>query len=503
VSTPCRPLRLPLRLFSLLLLAIACWPRTSSAQIKIRSKQISSQGNFAFTGNFSHTAGQNIANFYSVNGKKIVDGVKYPFTEAGVVQCLRDALLSHGGANICDASVVPSITFTSELDVKNVGTSDNLTLILPVAATWTFNITDGVSCGIKQFNKTNILGWGTSSDNLMSIVPAGAGSKMSALYCTDPNGSDAYYRAEGFGAVNTVGATLSSGAILVQHVADASQFSRLSARNSSGTAFRIGDVCCGTQFHDILADSVSGSGAQPCVIGDASIGGQLGGGVNDVSWEGGSCTHPGAGLNAIKIGGGVNTDGLKIDSTYMEPNASDTTTPCGSIGASAHNIIIINVQCDNLAARSTAYTWELVSWAGPSDSSFIGIKAQSGNCVNDRITGVLIQTNGSNGQCRPYVSPASLSTVEYCGATAGGTQACARTLQPFPTIVWGEVLLNSATSQSITALPFTDALYSCTGSDLTTVAGIVSFTAYLPTSVTIQESGGDNTDHLRYICVGH
>ena len=139
----------------------------------------------------------------------------------------------------------------------------------------------------------------------------------------------------------------------------------------------------------------------------------------------------------------------------------------------------------------------------PSDSSFIGIKAQSGNCVNDRITGVLIQTNGSNGQCRPYVSPASLSTVEYCGATAGGTQACARTLQPFPTIVWGEVLLNSATSQSITALPFTDALYSCTGSDLTTVAGIVSFTAYLPTSVTIQESGGDNTDHLRYICVGH
>jgi hypothetical protein len=97
----------------------------------------------------------------------------------------------------------------------------------------------------------------------------------------------------------------------------------------------------------------------------------------------------------------------------------------------------------------------------------------------------------------------SFDVVEYCGATSGATQACAKTVQTNPIVVWGEVTLNTATTQSITTLPFTDALYSCTGSDLTTAAGIVSFNTYASASVTIQESGGVNTDHLRYVCVGH
>jgi len=97
----------------------------------------------------------------------------------------------------------------------------------------------------------------------------------------------------------------------------------------------------------------------------------------------------------------------------------------------------------------------------------------------------------------------SLAAVEYCGATSGGTQACAKTVQALPLIVWGDVTLNTATSQSITTLPFTDGLYSCSGSDLTTAAGIVSFNTYAAASVTIAESGGMNTDHLRYQCVGH
>jgi hypothetical protein len=96
----------------------------------------------------------------------------------------------------------------------------------------------------------------------------------------------------------------------------------------------------------------------------------------------------------------------------------------------------------------------------------------------------------------------SLAAVEYCGATTGATQACAKTVQTLPYIAWGDVTLNTATSQSISTLPFTDGLFSCTGSDLTTPAGIVSFNTYVSASVTIQESGGVNTDHLRYMCVG-
>ena len=93
--------------------------------------------------------------------------------------------------------------------------------------------------------------------------------------------------------------------------------------------------------------------------------------------------------------------------------------------------------------------------------------------------------------------------VEYCGATSGGTQACAQTRELNPIIIFGDVLLNTATSQSITALPFTSSSsYSCSGSDLTSTGGIVSFNTYAAASVTIQELNGTTSDHLRYVCAG-
>jgi len=109
-----------------------------------------------------------------------------------------------------------------------------------------------------------------------------------------------------------------------------------------------------------------------------------------------------------------------------------------------------------------------------------------------------LQNNNSGGS--DYVGDV---IEEYCGATSGSTQACAKTRELKPIIVFGEVTLNTATSQSITALPFTSSTsYACSGSDLTTVTGIVSFNTYAAASVTIAESGGVNTDHLRYSCAG-
>lgn len=112
-------------------------------------------------------------------------------------------------------------------------------------------------------------------------------------------------------------------------------------------------------------------------------------------------------------------------------------------------------------------------------------------------------TSGRTDTLPDATGTVSLSAIEYCGATSGATQACAKTVQTLPIIVWGEVTLNTATTQSITTLPFTDALYSCEGTDLTTAAGNVSFNTYASASVTIQENGGVNTDHLRWLCVGH
>lgn len=98
----------------------------------------------------------------------------------------------------------------------------------------------------------------------------------------------------------------------------------------------------------------------------------------------------------------------------------------------------------------------------------------------------------------------SLALIEYCGATSGATQACAKTVQNLPIVVFGDVTLNTATTQAITTLPFTAAAdYSCSGSDLTTAAGTVSFPTYTSgAQVTIQETNGANTDHLRWMCVG-
>lgn len=111
---------------------------------------------------------------------------------------------------------------------------------------------------------------------------------------------------------------------------------------------------------------------------------------------------------------------------------------------------------------------------------------------------------GSNTITDPAATgTTSLAVAEACGATSGASQPCAKTVQTLPIIIFGDVTLNTATTQSITTLPFSGAAnYSCAGSDLTNAAGIVSFNTYATASVTIQESGGANTDHLRYTCVG-
>jgi hypothetical protein len=112
-----------------------------------------------------------------------------------------------------------------------------------------------------------------------------------------------------------------------------------------------------------------------------------------------------------------------------------------------------------------------------------------------------IKCSYNNGTFTPLV----LTQVYYCGATTGSTQNCAKTLELFPFIIFGDVLLNSASTQAITTLPFTSSsTYACYGSDLTTAAGTVSFPTYTSgAQVTIQETNGTTSDHLRYSCSGY
>lgn len=157
----------------------------------------------------------------------------------------------------------------------------------------------------------------------------------------------------------------------------------------------------------------------------------------------------------------------------------------------------------NVGGPSTGITGTLGMFG--STSGYAGWTT-AGVAGNPGLTAMPVSAPASSGLFMGESAGSPTSTAwkpigEYCGATSGGTQACAQTVQ-FPIIIHGEVTLNTATTQSITTLPFTDGTFSCSGSDLTTPAGTVSFANYLAASVTIQETGGVNTDHLRYICAG-
>jgi hypothetical protein len=92
-------------------------------------------------------------------------------------------------------------------------------------------------------------------------------------------------------------------------------------------------------------------------------------------------------------------------------------------------------------------------------------------------------------------------TLEDCGSTT----TCAKTQEISALIVRGSVAFPTASTVTVTSLPFTsESTYSCTAADATTAGGIVNATTYRSgSSVTFTETSGVNTDTMRYICVGY
>jgi hypothetical protein len=197
-------------------------------------------------------------------------------------------------------------------------------------------------------------------------------------------------------------------------------------------------------------------------------------------------THSGSGSGGLTFSGVTNFGTVNSAATIVASTDIQSLQTSAATGGANHN-------SGNYKATGTYWTGAVSGLDTWNIQNVLG----AGSNPTSTLT---ITHSGSSG-----VSGVSIPTVgvtEYCGATSGATQACAKTIQTTPIVVFGDVALNTATSQSITTLPFSDALYSCTGSDLTAAAGIVSFNTYASSSVTIVETGGANTDHLRYICVG-
>jgi hypothetical protein len=363
----------------------------------------------------------------------MVDGATYAKTEAGIQSAINAAVSTGGG--IVDARAVPSITLRSGLHVgSDASPNAGVTLLVPKAATWSVTITDGVSCGITVHNKSTIIGLnGQGAGNLFVIAAASASTKAMGMVCTDPSppSGGQYVRIEGLTASNMVGATLSRGALVIQHVFDNSVFRDLVGINSSGIGAQILDACCGTSFYNLSADGLSGSGAMPLVIGNSTVGGGvIGGAVNSAGFFGASIGHAGAGLNEISFASMGATENVNFYNLYMEPSATDIATPLIRIPPNVHGINIFGAMASNFPVGSIAYMVDIASWAGPCGCIFHGLKSQKFNLINDHITGVQTVGAGNFGQAAGYVSgPFLLSSFAVGGGSpvtssgAGGTMA--------------------------------------------------------------------------------
>lgn len=94
----------------------------------------------------------------------------------------------------------------------------------------------------------------------------------------------------------------------------------------------------------------------------------------------------------------------------------------------------------------------------------------------------------------------SYMAMQDCTTTA----ACANTVKAMPIMVRGSVAFPTATTVSLSQLPFTsNTSYSCIAGDRTTAAGIINATTYTSgAAVTFTETNGVNTDTASYVCVG-
>lgn len=513
-------------------------------------------------------------NNYSTVSATAYNGVTQADTQTGATAdiklnaCEVAAALVSG---ICDARGLYGVqTIAAEVDVL-AGTE----LLLPQNGTWTVTITNGTSCGFKQFSQSSMIAPSSGGTSNMTIQ-AQASTNAASLWCNDTVPAGIYVRAEGFILYNPSGGTLANAGMDVSKIFDGSYFANLTVANYNGVGLYLGRnglVCCGTTFNNVVINGNSGAGAVPLKVGAS---------VTGVSFNGGSIDHPGAGLsneviddgatgttgplnhNGVYYEGNTNAaetvpmidiknerGGANFNSVYVHPFTGGQTMYCfqienvslmpisiknGSrcVGATDFNAIndlfasktVVTSSTGNIGFipdfvedGSTAPLTSITNYYHNGITTAGGVSA-TGAVTSLATTNQLVIGASAHTDTLSFTAPAaanntltvpdaggnasfSFAQVEDCGATSGGTQACAKTVLAIPIIVKGDVLLNTATTQSITTLPFTNANYSCSGSDLTTTAGTVFFNTYANASVTIGENGGANTDHLRYICVGN
>jgi len=285
---------------------------------------------------------------------------------ACIVQAIKlsKAAGTSAGA-VCDARGLGGAqTIAAQVNVGNAS-QDPVILVLPEAGKWVITMDDGISCGLKQYGMSSIVGSISGGTGGMEVL-AGAEKHMGAMYCTDdaPLGGGSYVRAEGIVFYNPNRAIFSKGgAVLVQKTYDNSTFRNLTVASYNGVGLLVKQACCGTSFWNLTSNGNSGKGAIPVEIA-SETGTSSNVGIHFFSL---SADHPGRGRSNMVITNGGNAENqltaqaVEFYGVYLEgTDAADTSTPLISI-VNAGRVTFSGVTVQRRALGSTAYVFDITN----------------------------------------------------------------------------------------------------------------------------------------------
>jgi hypothetical protein len=345
-----------------------------------------------------HASALNSGNYNGVRAVCNASGTSVGWAGADVSAwinaAIADIVASGGGKGTVDArSCTGNQTISQEIDVGNNANTTDVSLLLPSNATWNITITDGVSCGIKQFSASSIVGAGSNTGSVM-LITGSASANLNSFYCTDPSpvGGGSYVRAEGFQLYNPNGSTVSAALMNVQKVYDNSVFRGITIANYSATdGLRVYSACCGTSFYNITSNS-NNTGKRPVFVqADSSTRN------TDVSFYSLSADHPGSGFSSIEISGGATapTDAVNTNINFYGLYTEDfSTNPDTAMKiADARGVNIYGWMNNASATPNASYVGLDISQTAANQLRNVdvyGYKYQAGsggNGINNHITG--------------------------------------------------------------------------------------------------------------------
>lgn len=328
--------------------------------------------------------------------------------------CLVNAItaVKNMGGGTVDARSLFNMTSTQQIDVGDHTNSTRVTLLLPPTGIWKFNITDGVSCGIRVLNLSRLIGTATGVGSGFSLQPFNSLTNMDSLVCTDtnPSGNGSYVEMSGFG-INyngLTGATFSHGLLHVSHLFDGSAMIDMIVQGGGTTSpygVLVEGMCCGAGFINFTVNTNDAGTMIPFAAIDPA---NFASGI--VSCINCSLDHPGAGKPVLSInqsaGPAINIGPWNFYNLQSESNSTDLTTALVQVGPGVANFY--GGRLFRLPNSTTSYCFQIANVADTALNVLGGFMCKSADgtnlrAINNQASGQTVNTD-ANGIVPDYVA---------------------------------------------------------------------------------------------------